>query len=331
MARGRLGGRRWMMWLGGGTFVAVGGMMLFICLVVLLIAGPFLGGSDNNGPHTIVNSKGIPAEYLDLIVSAANNAGCPEVTPALLAAQLYQESGFNPRASSPVGAMGIAQFMPGTWATHGGGGDVWNPADAIPAAARYDCAVAASVAAVPGSGQEKMLAAYNAGPGAVLAFSGLPPFPETRNYVRTILAKAREYGDDLAAGAVVSAEAVGPVVAFMRSQVGKAYVWGSVGPDTWDCSSLVQAAYRAIGVQLPRVTTEQLAAGPQVSGADIQPGDLLFTPGSDGTVAAPGHVGMYVGDGQVIDAKGARWGVVVSDISAWTTVVAVTRPLAAKT
>jgi len=329
MARGRLGGRRWMLWLGAGGAATLGGMMLFILLVVVLIAGPFLGG-DDGAPRTIVNSKGIPPEYLGLIVSAANDAGCAEVTPALLAAQLYQESGFNPRASSPVGAMGIAQFMPATWASHGGGGDVWNPADAIPAAARYDCAVAASVAAVPGPGQEKMLAAYNAGPGAVLAFSGIPPFPETRNYVRTILAKAREYGDALTAGATVPPDAVAPVVAFMRSQVGKAYVWGATGPDAWDCSSLVQAAYRTIGVQLPRVTTDQLAAGPRVSGADLQPGDLLFIPGSDGTVAAPGHVGMYIGDGVVIDAKGARWGVVVSDISAWTTVVAVTRPLAGK-
>jgi cell wall-associated NlpC family hydrolase len=116
----------------------------------------------------------------------------------------------------------------------------------------------------------------------------------------------------------------------MRAQVGKPYVWGAVGPDAWDCSSLVQAAYRTIGISLPRVTQQQVGASPQVSGVDLQPGDLLFTPGSDGTVSAPGHVGMYVGGGQVIDAKGARWGVVVSDISSWTDVVAVTRPLAGR-
>jgi cell wall-associated NlpC family hydrolase len=316
-----------MLWLGVGTGGVLVAGLLFIVVVVMLIAGPFLAGQDDNGSRTIVNSAGIPAEYLDLIVSAANAAGCAEVTPAVLAAQLYQESGFNPRAQSPVGAMGIAQFMPGTWAAHGKG-DVWNPADAIPAAARYDCAVAASVANIPGSPQEKMLAAYNAGAGAVLAYAGIPPYQETRNYVRTILAKAREYGDALVPGVVISAAAVSPVVAFMALQVGKPYVWGANGPDSWDCSSLVQAAYRTIGVELPRVTTDQLEAGPRVSGVDPQPGDLLFTPGTDGTVFAPGHVGMYVGEGKVIAAKGARWGVVVSDISDWTTVVAVTRPLA---
>jgi len=327
MVRGPRGARPWLLWLGVGGMAAVGAIMLFILLVVVLITGPFLD-SQNNGSRTITNSAGIPDEYLDLIISAANNAGCAEVTPALLAAQLHQESGFNARAQSPVGAMGIAQFMPGTWATHGRGGDVWNPSDAIPAAARYDCAVAASVASVPGAAQEKMLAAYNAGPGAVLSFSGIPPFPETRNYVRTILAKAREYGDALAPGAEIPASAVAPVLEFMRSQIGHPYVWGAEGPDAWDCSSLVRAAYRTVGIELPRVTTDQLAAGPLVSGVDLQPGDLVFIPGSDGTVAAPGHVGMYVGNGQMIAAKGARWGVVISDVSSWTDVVAVTRPLA---
>ncbi|OHV27234.1 glycoside hydrolase [Parafrankia soli] len=318
--------RSWLVWLGVGGFVTVAGAFLLISVLILLIAAPFLDDK-NIGGRTIVNSEGIPAEYVQMIIDAANAAGCPEVTPSLLAAQLRQESGFNPRAQSPVGAMGIAQFMPGTWASHGTG-DVWNPVDAIPAAARYDCAVAASVASVPGSGQEKMLAAYNAGPGAVLAYAGVPPYPETRNYVRTILAQAQVYGDALDTGETVSVEALGPVIDFMRSQIGKPYVWGATGPGAWDCSSLVQAAYRMIGISIPRVTTDQLAFGPRVSGVDPQPGDLLFTPGPDGTALAPGHVGMYVGNGQVIAAKGARWGVVLSELSDWTTVVAVTRPLA---
>lgn len=318
-----------MFWIGLGTVGTIAAGLLFVVVTVVLIAAPFLGSQDD-GPRTITNPDGIPPQYLDLIIRAANDAGCQEVTPALLAAQLYQESGFNPLARSPVGAMGIAQFMPGTWATHGGGGDVWNPEHAIPAAARYDCAVAAATASVPGDPQEKMLAAYNAGPGAVLAYAGVPPYPETRNYVRTILAKAREYGDALAPGSAIPAAVLTPVVDFMVSQVGKPYVWGAEGPDAWDCSSLVREAYRQIGLELPRVTTEQLAFGPRVSGVELQVGDLLFVPGTDGTPEAPGHVGMYVGDGKVIAAKGARWGVVVSDISEWTTIVAVTRPLAGR-
>ncbi|MCK9898851.1 glycoside hydrolase [Parafrankia colletiae] len=319
-------GGRWLLWLGVGGFVTVGGVFLLISILILLIAAPFLE-EQRTGSRAIVNSEGIPTEYVQLITDAANAAGCTEVTPAVLAAQLRQESGFNPQARSPVGAMGIAQFMPGTWAAHGTG-DVWNPVDAIPAAARYDCAVVASVKNVPGSTQENMLAAYNAGPGAVLAYAGVPPYPETRNYVRTILAQAQVYGDALDTGAEVSVEAVQPVLDFMWSQIGKPYVWGATGPNAWDCSSLVQAAYRTIGISIPRVTTDQLAFGPRVAGVEPQPGDLLFIPGSDGTALAPGHVGMYVGNGQVIAAKGARWGVVLSELSDWTTVVAVTRPLA---
>ncbi|CAJ58728.1 MULTISPECIES: NlpC/P60 family protein [Frankia] len=316
----------WLVWLGTGSAIVIGGIILLISVLIMTLAGPFVG-DHGRGNKSIENADGIPAEYVQLITDAANAAGCEEVTPALLAAQLHQESGFNPQARSPVGAMGIAQFMPATWASHGQG-DVWNPADAIPAAARYDCAVAASVASVPGDGQEKMLAAYNAGAGAVLAFAGIPPYTETRNYVRTILAQTQVYGDSLEFGVEIPAGTIAPVVAFMESQIGKPYVWGAVGPDSWDCSSLVQAAYRNIGIELPRVTTDQLRFGPVVAGVDPQPGDLLFTPGTDGTADAPGHVGMYIGDGRVIAAKGARWGVVESDISDWTGTVAVTRPLA---
>ena len=62
-------------------------------------------------------SMAVPAEYRELIEEAGNT--CPEVSPNLLAALLTQESGFNPKARSPVGAQGIAQFMPSTWESHG--------------------------------------------------------------------------------------------------------------------------------------------------------------------------------------------------------------------
>jgi cell wall-associated NlpC family hydrolase len=70
-----------------------------------------------------------------------------------------------------------------------------------------------------------------------------------------------------------------------------------------DCSSLVQMAYRAAGVGLPRTAAEQSRVGILVAdAAQLLPGDLLFVPGGDGTVADPGHVGLYVGGGLVLDA-----------------------------
>ncbi len=324
--------KKWIIGLGVGAMASIAGFILLVVLIVLLVTSPFIALQKNKGGNAkLVNTAGIPADLVSLITSAANNAGCPEVTPSVLAAQLAQESGFNPTAHSGVGAEGIAQFMPATWVTWGGGGNIDDPKDAIPAAARYDCAVAASVAAVASPDpRATMLAAYNAGPGAVIAYAGIPPFTETQNYVRNILAQALVYGDDLSGGIQVNTGTIAPVVAFMRAQVGKPYVWGAIGPNAWDCSSLVQAAYARIGVQLHRTTFEQVGDGEKVSGTDPQPGDLLFIAGSDGTAAQPGHVGMYIGNGQVIDAKGARWGVVTSALSDWTGVVAVVRPLAGK-
>ncbi|GHI43816.1 hypothetical protein Sviol_82240 [Streptomyces violascens] len=77
-----------------------------------------------------------------------------------LAAQLYQESGWDPKVVSPADARGIAQFIPDTWATHGidgngdGKRDIWDPADAIPSAASYDCELAKYVKDVPGDTTE---------------------------------------------------------------------------------------------------------------------------------------------------------------------------------
>ena len=97
----------------------------------------------------------MPAAYQPLVQKWGNSL--PGDQSALLAAQLYQESGFNPNAQSPAAAQGIAQFIPGTWATHGidgdgdGDRDVWDPQDAIPSAASYDCELAAYVKDAPGT------------------------------------------------------------------------------------------------------------------------------------------------------------------------------------
>jgi len=90
--------------------------------------------------------------------------------------------------------------------------------------------------------------------------------------------------------------AVVRAITFATGQIGKPYVFGSTGPDSWDCSSLVQAAYAAAGITLPRTTFEQVGVGAAVyDPAALQPGDLVFIAGSDGTDTAPGHVGLYLG------------------------------------
>ncbi|MBA2808441.1 C40 family peptidase [Streptomyces sp. KM273126] len=86
------------------------------------------------------------------------------------------------------------------------------------------------------------------------------------------------------------------VIAFARAQIGKPYVWGATGPDSYDCSGLTQDAWKAAGVDLPRTTYDQVNAGKTVSVADARPGDLVFFY-DDIT-----HVGIYIGNGMMIHA-----------------------------
>ncbi|HLL66487.1 MAG TPA: C40 family peptidase [Micromonosporaceae bacterium] len=85
-----------------------------------------------------------------------------------------------------------------------------------------------------------------------------------------------------------------------------------------DCSSLVQQAYRAAGIHLPRTTTQQVHAGAAVHDIDrLRPGDLLFIPGSDGTPTNPRHVGLYLGNGLLIHAPRSGHRVKVVKQSSW--------------
>ena len=95
------------------------------------------------------------------------------------------------------------------------------------------------------------------------------------------------------------------VIDFALKQLGKPYQYGATGPNTWDCSGLIQAAYAVIGVPLPRTTYDQVNTGTPVSTTDtaaFHPGDLLFIAGDDGTPTSPGHVGLYLGNGLVLHA-----------------------------
>ena len=120
----------------------------------------------------------VPARFAPALARAAQRWN---VSAALLAAQLYAESDFNPFATSPAGAQGIAQFMPGT-ARAMGLEDPFDAAAAIDAQARLMRDLLRRFAAVP-----LALAAYNAGPGPVAACGCVPPYPETRGYVARIL------------------------------------------------------------------------------------------------------------------------------------------------
>lgn len=131
-------------------------------------------GSAVSASNTV---QGVP--YAALFNAASREYGVPA---GLLAAVAKQESGYNPRAVSPAGAQGLMQLMPGT-ARSLGVDNPLDPSQAVDGAARMLRDLIMRFGSI-----ELALAGYNAGPGAVMKYDGIPPYPETRNYVRNVMA-----------------------------------------------------------------------------------------------------------------------------------------------
>jgi cell wall-associated NlpC family hydrolase len=107
-------------------------------------------------------------------------------------------------------------------------------------------------------------------------------------------------------------------ITYALAQLGKPYLWGGVGPNAFDCSGLTMMAWTQVSVTLLHYTGDQINEGtPVASYADISPGDLVLVPGVDGTVANPGHVGLYLGDGLVESAVDVQYGVIVQSYSSF--------------
>ena len=266
---------------------AAGGLVL---LVALLGAGAGAGiasllGGGGSAPSGAATAQ-IPPGMLALYQRAA--ATCPGLPWTVLAAIGTVESGNDQSAlpgvhsgANSAGAEGPMQFEPATFAAYdtpvppGGMSppDIYDPVDAVYAAARMLCANGAA------NGADI--------PGAVYAYN------QASWYVAEVLSLARSYGQT-ASQTVAAGTAGGVVVDWALAQVGTPYVWGGETPGVgFDCSGLVQAAYRAAAVNLPRVAQAQYDAGPPVPpGSPLVPGDLVFFGGGRTDVS---HVGIYVG------------------------------------
>ncbi|MFD3553751.1 NlpC/P60 family protein [Streptomyces goshikiensis] len=338
-----MGAKRWLGIAVAGVVATPLALGIGVVMLVATLAeddnkGGGVGMWPTAGSLKIGGPDGVPAEYAPLILAAA--AACDQgLPPAILAAQLWAESNFDPHAISrdPAGrpiAYGVSQFIPATWASRGvdgdgdGDKDVMDPKDAIPSQGRMMCGLLKTAKAHPeysGSPVEKALAGYNAGWGRVEEFGGVPPasFAEgqTYRYVKAILARSVKYTATLPGGGPVDLPAgfelppdtpppVRTAVAWALAQKGGWYqlrgdCTDALGSDPrhWcDCSSLVQQAYRAAGISIPRVTFDQINLPIQVGLDDPKPGDLVFNAGSDGSAASPGHVGMYIGSGLLIES-----------------------------
>jgi len=298
-------------WLAAGAAVAV---LLPIVLLLLVSAGPQASQASTGpggGPSVLALSD-IPPAYLALYMGAAQT--CPDLPWGVLAGIGKVESDHG-RSDAPgvhsganhAGAEGPMQFEPATFARyaagadHDGKPDVYDPADAIYTAAAMLCANGAASGTPAGIRQ------------AVFAYN------HYFAYVTDVLSWAARYTVSAPAGAAAAA------ISFALAQAGRPYQWGAAGPDAYDCSGLVYAAYAAAGIRIARTTFGWRQDGPQVPLSQIQPGDLLFSAGSDGTPANPGHVVMYLGGGQIIQAPQTGENVQVDPLSMAGLVVA-TRP-----
>lgn len=288
------------------------GLVLALVMGVAVLAG--------QQPAAAALDSSVPAPYRQMLTRSA--AQCPVIPAGVLAAQLRTESGFDPNAISPVGAMGLAQFMPGTWPMWGrdldanGVASPFDPAEAIDAQVRFMCDLhgTATRSGIPGDPIALALAGYNAGWGAVLTYAGIPPFPETRSYVRRILDLAAQLstatwsGFGAGAGAVAAAlpranpRAPAGAIAWALAQAG--------GPEIWyrRCLNFVARAYGWSTAGTQYAIDHYRAAMPgglrHDGDRNPPPGALLFWD----TGKRAGHVALSVGAGMVatndIDSPG---------------------------
>jgi cell wall-associated NlpC family hydrolase len=191
--------------------------------------------------------------------------------------------------------------------------DVYDPADAIAGAAKY--LLQAGVQTDPST--------------AIFAYNHLQSYVESVLYYASAYAggnfsvvSAQLPSSSTAAGCAVTAGAVANIsspnqtvsaaISYAQEQIGKPYLFGGTGPDAFDCSGLVMMAYRAAGIDIARTSEEQWATEVRVPASQVEPGDLVFFAGSDGTTTAPGHVGLVIGNGEMIEAYATGFPIRVS-------------------
>jgi cell wall-associated NlpC family hydrolase len=303
---------------------------------VVLVVAAFSGGgasasASTGGFGTGLRKGTVPAAYEQLVIAAGK--ACPAAPASIIAAQLEQESAWKPDVISSAGAAGIAQFLPSTWTSWSAPGQSpFDPVAAIPAQAKYDCSLAKQVTEWQQAGKlpatldvtSLMLAAYNAGPYAVLAADGIPQNGETPAYVTRITSRASHYADSTGVlpGGPISGFAA-KLIGFAQDQLDQPYAWAGgtyTGPSQgvcdagngasndctvigFDCSGLILfAAYQASAgkIQLPHSADAQTRTGKPINRANIRPGDIISFTDPGERVAH--HIGIYLGNNTMINA-----------------------------
>ncbi|MFF1439580.1 C40 family peptidase [Streptomyces sp. NPDC058295] len=133
----------------------------------------------------------------------------------------------------------------------------------------------------------------------------------TRAAERTTLSTTSSSSSSDSTSSSTATGSAAAVIAFVKAQIGDAYVSGGTGPNSWDCSGLMQTAFKQVGVDLPRVSQDQSTFGTQVSLDNLLPGDILYWGGAGSAY----HVAVYVGDGMFVGAQNPSTGVAEKPMS----------------
>ncbi len=298
------------------TVSAVAVLLAFAVVLMVLGGGqlsPLAATAALTPTSTAID--GIPAQYLTWYMNAAQT--CHGLPWAVLAGIGEVETDHG-RSTAPgvrsganfAGAEGPMQFEPATFTAYAVKADPdapltpYDPQDAIYTAANMLCTNGARGGTAQGIRQA--IYAYN----------------HADWYVTEVLDWAAKYARPGQASATAQA-----AISYAEAQLGKPYGWGQAGPDAYDCSGLVYAAYAYAGITIARTTYGWRQDGPAVPFSQLEPGDLIFYPGSDGSVQNPGHVVMFLGGGQIIQALEQGTPVQIGPVDLTGAVVA-TRPSA---
>ena len=281
-------------------------------------------------PPAGTKAKAIPADYLYWYKKVGQQYGVPWTILAGIGT-VESDNGQTTLPGVHSGQNGFGAAGPMQIGIGGAAGNVWGGAPVHPASEVVngvatdedggpDASVYDPADAIAGAAKYLLQAQVQTNPSAAI-FS----YNHLQSYVQSVLYYAGSYAGgnfsvvsaqlpsgSSAAGCTSSASGVPAIsapnqivaaaIGFAEQQLGKPYLWGGTGPDAFDCSGLVMTAYRAAGIDIARTSQQQWVTETRIPASQVQPGDLVFFAGSDGTPTSPGHVGLVIGGGKMIEA-----------------------------
>jgi cell wall-associated NlpC family hydrolase len=281
-------------------------------------------------PPAGTKAKAIPADYLYWYKKVGQQYGVPWTILAGIGT-VESDNGQTTLPGVHSGSNGFGAAGPMQIGIGGAAGNVWGGAPVHPASEVVsgvatdedggpDASVYDPADAIAGAAKYLLGSQVQTNPSAaIFAYNHL------QSYVQSVLYYASAYAGgnfsvvsaqlpsgSSAAGCTGSASGVPAIsapnqivaaaIGYAEQQLGKPYLWGGTGPDAFDCSGLVMMAYRAAGIDLARTSQQQWVTEVRIPASQVQAGDLVFFAGSDGTPTSPGHVGLVIGGGKMIEA-----------------------------